>query len=149
MPKTFEFIKSTGIKFRAQNDWHIWFEKQKSSSRWKVEWTALKNDRFSILAAKARGYYFGHVMRRVKASYPHNNEDTIHLQMKCLFAWHRDPHTGFYIVKPVLSDDSDLSIEERWEFIDQVRDYWLHPPSQFQWPVVTNDPDPQWRIDEL
>ena len=66
-----------------------------------------------------RRYYFGVVMQLISEETGHSKE-VIHFDMKRRYASCVDDH-GILVVESVFSNESTLTLDEKWSFIQNVR----------------------------
>jgi len=138
MSQTFE-IEKTGDSFKSSTAWLRWWRRFEDGIRFHVSYTKVPDTPFEKTAAKLRKYYFGHVVSEIMKETTHS-KDTIHTEMKRKYTGEIDEKTGFMVTKSVFSFESEMTLDERWDFIMAVRTF----ASDFM-NIITADPDPCWK----
>ena len=120
MTQKFRIIKK-GNSFIAPKSWMQWWRAKKDKTIWIITFQRYREPtQEDELKAKMRGYYFSTVAFYLQEQTGHS-KITCHESMKAMFASYTDKKTGMPIIRSVWSNESDMSNQERSQFIKDVR----------------------------
>jgi hypothetical protein len=101
-------------------DHALFQENMKALKRGEVFYLIVERRREKTVSDPLRRYYFSVVATMIAEETGHS-KDVLHEALKRKILGYIDERTGLEMVPSVFSDESQLTISEKWAFIEEVR----------------------------